>query len=104
MGGGGWVGIVGIVERREETKKRTISNSSSRSSYSTFSSTSSNPPANAPHRSGVGQCQMRTFPVLVVEAIAALFGCHYSIFVFVFVFFLGGGCVNRIKNKIKSRM
>jgi hypothetical protein len=44
------------------TSRFTMSNSSSRSSYSTFSSTSSKPPANAPQRSGAGQCQMRILP------------------------------------------
>lgn len=56
----------------------TISNSSSRSSYSTFSSTSSNPPANAPHRSGVGQCHIRMLPTFVVETIEAFLGCHWT--------------------------
>jgi hypothetical protein len=60
----------------EREERLTISNSSSLSSYLTFSSTSSNPPAKAPHRSGVGQCQMSIVPWFVVEAITALLGCH----------------------------
>jgi hypothetical protein len=55
----------------------TISNSLSRSSYSTFSSTSSNPPAKAPHRSGLGQCQISMLPWFVVEAMDDFLGCHY---------------------------
>ena len=54
-----------------------MSNSSSRSSYSTFSSTSSKPPAKAPHRSGVGECQIRMLPWFVVDAINDLRGCHF---------------------------
>src|ERR1700722_2631546 len=55
---------VAISANREPkwNKIFTMSNSSSRSSYSSFSSTSSKPPANAPHLSGVGQCQIRMLP------------------------------------------
>jgi hypothetical protein len=58
------------------SEKPTRSNSDSPSSYETFSSASSNPPANAPHRSGEGLCQMRIVPWLVVEARRGAEGCH----------------------------